>query len=329
MKSGATNIKGQKKNILGGRLGLLIILVALIIIFTVLSKYFMTWDNISQLLLSISIIGIISIGMTCVIIGGGLDLSVSANVALTATMVGYILHNSVSLKQQGIAFVVGLGIGAVIGLMNGLLITRLKINPLITTLATMVIVRGIAFLFSKGLTFGIFGSTPQFPNFGFWGRGYILTIPIPVILMIIVLLIVFVILHYTILGREIYIVGGNEEAATVSGINVNKVKIMMYLFSGVLSAFAGIILASRLAAGIPSSGQGYELSAIAAVVLGGASLKGGNGRVLDTMLAVLVIGILANGFVLMGLNTFLQDVTRGLILLISVGIDQFRQRRTV
>ncbi len=306
------------------RIGLLISLVVLIIIFAIISPYFLTLDNFSNMLLSLSLIGIVSAGMTIAIASGGMDMSVGSNMALTGVIVGSMLHSGM---PQWLAIAVGLLIGLLIGACNGISIAKVKINPLITTLATMIIVRGIAFLYSNGLSFGIYGTKPTFPDFGYWGRGILLGIPVPVILMVLVVAVVYVILTKTVFGRDVYAIGGNAEAARVCGINVERNTIWVYLIMGVLSAFAGIILASRLTAGVPSAGTGYELNAISCVVLGGASLTGGQGKVEDTLLAVLVLGVLGNGFVLLGLSSFLQDVARGLILLLSVGIDQMRQRR--
>jgi ribose transport system permease protein len=316
---------GRMKNKMSlERIGLLISLVLLIITFSIISPYFLTLDNFSNMLLSLSLIGIVSAGMTIAIVSGGMDMSVGSNMALVGVIVGSMLHSGM---PQWISITTGLFIGLLIGACNGFFIAKIKINPLITTLATMIIVRGIAFLYSNGLSFGIYGTKPEFPDFGYWGRGILFGIPVPVILMILVIGIVYIVLTKTIFGREIYSLGGNSEAARVCGINVERNTIIVYLIMGVLSAFAGIILASRLTAGVPSAGTGYELNAISCVVLGGASLMGGQGRVEDTVLAVLVLGVLGNGFVLLGLSSFLQDVARGVILLLSVGIDQMRQRR--
>jgi ribose transport system permease protein len=306
------------------RLGLLISIALLVVIFSVLSPHFVSWDNLSNLLLSSALIAIVASGMTFTIIGGGLDLSVGSNIALTGVVVGSMLYSGM---PQWLAIVVGLAIGAALGAFNGISVAKMKINPLITTLATMTIIRGLAYLYSKGLSFGIYGTKPVFPDFGFWGRGFLLGIPFPVWLMVIVIVLVYILLNKTIFGREIYAIGGNEEAARVCGIHIERAKIIVYLLMGLIASFAGIVLASRLTAGVPSAGSGYELNAIAAVVLGGASLSGGKGKLEDTILAVLILGILGNGFVLMGLSSFLQDVARGVVLLLSVGIDQLRERR--
>ncbi|MGI9860927.1 ABC transporter permease [Moorella naiadis] len=318
------NGKQRKVGSLAERLGLLVALLLLIIIFTYVSPNFLTWDNFSNMFLSFALIGIVAAGMTVVIISGGFDLSVGSNMALTGVIVGSIMHGGL---PQWLAIVAGLVVGVAVGLLNGMSIAKVKINPLITTLASMIIVRGLAFIYSKGLSFGIYGTEPIFPDFGYWGRGLLAGLPMPVVLMFLVVAGIYVLLNKTVFGREVYAIGGNEEAARVCGINVEKTQILIYLLMGLLAAFAGIILASRLSAGVPSAGTGYELNAIAAVVLGGASLSGGQGRVEDTILAVLVLGVLGNGFVLLGLSSFLQDVARGVVLLLAVGIDQVRQRR--
>jgi len=319
MKSSLKNLDGVME-----RLGLIVSLVFLAIIFSFVSPFFLTWDNISNMMLSIALLGITASGMTIVIICGGVDLSTGSNIALTGVIVGSILHAG---QPQWAGILIGLGVGILIGVLNGVSVAIFNISPLIATLASMIIVKGVAFIYSKGISFGIYNTVPVFPDFGFWGRGNIFNIPTPVILLFIVMLITFFILTKTVFGRELYAVGGNEEAAKVSGIRTNRVKAITYLISGGLTAFAGIILASRLTAGVPTAGTGYEMNAVAAVVLGGASLNGGKGKIENTLLAVLVLGILSNGFVLMGFSTFTQDVARGIILLLSVGIDEARKRR--
>ncbi len=305
------------------RMGLLVSLLLLVLVFSRISPFFLTADNISNMLLSIALIGIVASGMTSVIIGGGVDLSVGSNMALTGVVVASLLHSGV---PQGVAVLAGLAIGLVIGLLNGISITIFKITPMIATLAMMIIVKGLAYIYSGGTSFGIYETTPYFPSFGFWGRGTPFGIPFPVIILFVIGLITYFVLNKTTFGRNIYAVGGNEVAAKVSGINTVRISILTYVICGLLAAFSGIILDSRLAAGVPTAGTGYELNAIAAVILGGASLNGGKGRIEDTLLAVLVLGVLGNGFVLMGYSSFLQDVARGVILLISVGIDQLKYR---
>jgi len=309
-----------------GRLGLIIALVVLVVAFSFLSDYFLTWLNFTQLLLAVAINGILASGMTLVVVSKGIDLSVGSVVAFGSTVLGYLMSKDYSLMSVAMLLCVFIGVGA--GLINGLCITKLRISPLITTLATMTAFRAAAMLFSDGVAFGIKGSTPAFPDFGFWGRGTLLSIPAPVWLMILVSVLVYLLLNRTIFGRKVYAIGGNEEAAHVSGINVNRTKMIIYTINGLICGFAGIILASRLAAGVPSAAIGYELTAVSAVVLGGTSLDGGKGRIFDTFLAVIVLGVLANGFVLLGLPRNWEDFARGCILIIAVGIDQFRQRRT-
>jgi ribose transport system permease protein len=319
MRTNLKNLDGVME-----RLGLIVSLVLLVIIFSFVSRFFLTLDNISNMLLSISLLGIAASGMTIVIICGGVDLSIGSNIALTGVIVGSILHSG---QSQWIGILAGLGVGILVGTLNGVSVSVFKITPLIATLSSMIIVKGVAFIYSNGISFGIYNTVPVFPDFGFWGRGHILNIPTPVVLLFIIMIITFFILSKTIFGRELYAVGGNEEAAKVSGIKTGKVKALSYLISGSLASFAGIILASRLTAGVPTAGTGYEMNAAAAVVLGGASLSGGKGKIENTLLAVLVLGILSNGFVLVGLSSFTQDVARGVILLLSVGIDEARKRK--
>jgi ribose transport system permease protein len=308
------------------RLGLIVSLVLLIIIFSFVSPFFLTWDNVSNMLLSIALLGITASGLTIVIICGGVDLSIGSNIALTGVIVGSIMRAG---HPQGVAILAGLGVGILVGVLNGVSVSVFRITPLIATLASMIIVKGAAVIYSNGLSFGIYDTVPVFPDFGFLGRGNIFNIPTPVILLFIVMLITFFILSKTVFGRELYAVGGNEEAAKVSGIKTNELKAITYLISRGLAAFAGIVLASRLTAGVPTAGTGYEMNAVAAVVLGGASLSGGKGKIENTLLAVLILGILGNGFVLLGLSTYAQDVARGIILLLSVGIDEAKNRSKV
>lgn len=305
------------------RIGLFISLLFLIVLFSSLSPYFFSRINFTNLLQSIAIIGIVSAGMTVAIISGGFDLVVGSNVALTGVVVASVLDIGIA---QPWAIIVGLVIGLSIGLFNGFSIAVVRINPLITTLGMMIIVRGIAFIYSGGTSFGIYDTVPHFPSFGFWGRGVVLGVPFPVWTLFLVMFLTNFLLKHTVFGRNVYAIGGNEEAARVAGIPIVKSKMLVYVFSGVLASLSGILLASRLTAGVPTAATGLELNSVAAVVLGGASLRGGEGRIFDTLLAVMVLGILANGFVLLGLSSFWQDVARGIVLLISVGLDQIRHR---
>jgi len=320
-KNGLRWLKGEN---IKDKLGLLISLAVLIIIFTIMSDAFLTFSNISNLVLASALVGIVAAGMTVVIISGGFDLSVGGNVALTGVVVASLLADGVS---QPVAMLAGMLVGVAVGAFNGFSVTKLRINPFITTLAMMIIVRAVAFIYTGGLSFGISDTRPVFPDFGFWGRGHLLEIPVPVWLFILVSIGVFILLNKTIFGREVYAIGGNEEAARVSGININRVKFTVYVMIGMLASFAGVLLASRLTAGIPGAGNGYEFQAITAVILGGASLSGGKGKVTNTVLAIIVLGVLGNGFILIGLSSFHQDAARGVLLLVSVGIDQIRQRR--
>jgi len=306
------------------KLGLFVSLVLLVTIFSIMTPAFLTKSNLTNIALNSSLIGIVASGMTVVIISGGFDLSVGSNVALTGVVVASLLKNGV---PQLPAVLAGLCVGVLIGVINGLSITKLRINPFITTLAMMTIVRAVAQIYTGGVSYGIFDTRPVFPDFGFLGRGILFQIPVLVWLLILFAIVVYILLNKTVLGREIYAIGGNEEAAKVSGINIEKRKLTVYIMVAVITSFVGVLLASRLASGSPHVGQGYEFQAITAVILGGASLSGGKGKLENTILAVIVIGILDNGITLLGLSVYHQNFARGVLLLISVGIDQLRRMR--
>jgi ribose transport system permease protein len=222
-----------------------------------------------------------------------------------------------------ISYLIGLLVGVGVGLINGFIISNLKISPLITTLGTMTIARGMAYIFTGGVS--LYGVPDAFQ----WiGRGYLIknVLPMPVVVMIIVFIITYILLNRTTFGRYVYAIGGNEEAARLSGVNVRKNKILIYTLVGTTAALSGIVLASRLGAGQAASNTGFELDVITAVVLGGVSMSGGEGRLEGTLIGVLIIGILANGLILMDVAPYFQLVVKGLALLFAVGLDMLRKR---
>lgn len=300
-------------------LGLIALLFILVVFFSSVSPYFMTYNNLLNILLASSVLGIIAVAMTFVIISGGIDLSVGSVVALTGVVVVkiYTATESVWLGILG-----GLAIGLVVGLLNGFLITYIRINALITTLGMMSIVRGLAFILSGGHTGTIADS-----GFAKLGRGYIAGIPIPVIVMVIVFILAYVVLKFTIFGRTVYAIGGNEVASRLAAIKVRKNQMIIYLFAGLAAVLGSLILTSQLAAGAPQASTGIELSVIAAVILGGSSLNGGKGTMIGTFLGVMILGTLNNGLVLMNVSSYYQDVARGLVLLIAVASDQVKLLR--
>lgn len=291
-------------------------LILLVIIVSVLNSAFLEPSNLFNLLRQVSINGLIAFGMTFVILTGGIDLSVGSTLALSSALIAILMVSGV---DSMIALLVGCIFGAILGAINGLLITLGKMAPFIATLATMTVFRGLTLVITDGNPItNLNGSYP----FQLFGRGYFLGIPVPAVTMFITFIILYIILHKTILGRQTYAMGGNEKAAFISGIKVNKLKIMIYSLAGLMSAMASAILTSRLNSAQPTAGMSYELDAIAAVVLGGTSLTGGKGRILGTLIGVLIIGVLNNGLNLLGVSSFYQQVVKGVVIIIAVLIDR-------
>lgn len=298
------------------KLGPFLGLIILVAIVSILNPAFLEPLNILNLLRQISINTLIAFGMTFVILTGGIDLSVGAILALSSALTaGFI----VSGMDPILAIIVGCIIGAVLGMINGLLITKGKMAPFIATLATMTIFRGLTLVYTDGNPITGLGSNYAFQLFG---RGYFLGIPVPAITMLLTFIVLWVLLHKTPFGRRTYAIGGNEKAALISGIKVQRVKIMIYSLAGFMSALAGAILTSRLNSAQPTAGTSYELDAIAAVVLGGTSLSGGRGRIVGTLIGVLIIGVLNNGMNLLGVSSFYQSVVKGIVILIAVLLDR-------
>lgn len=300
-------------------IGIYLFLVALIIFFSLMTRAFLTFSNFMVILRQVSIIGICAFGEAFVLISGGIDLSIGSVVALSGVIAATLS------KFFGIpiplAFIVGITAGGSAGLLNGILVTKAKIPPIIVTLGTLTIIRGLAFIVVGGVT--IFGMPV---NYRVLGRGYVGFIPIPILIMIIVFAILFLILNNLNFGRHIYAIGSNEEAAIISGINVNRTKIMVYVLCGLMAGLGGAILSSRLDSGQAATAQGLELDVLTAVVLGGVSIAGGKGRLESVFVGVLIFGILANGMVLLNIQHFYQLVIKGVVLLFAVGLDMLRKR---
>lgn len=291
-------------------------LILLVIIISVLNSAFLEPSNLFNLLRQVSINGLIAFGMTFVILTGGIDLSVGSTLALSSALIAILMVSGV---DSMIALLVGCIFGAILGAINGLLITLGKMAPFIATLATMTVFRGLTLVITDGNPITNLNGSYAFQLFG---RGYFLGIPVPAVTMFITFIILYIILHKTIFGRQTYAMGGNEKADFISGIKVNKLKIMIYSLAGLMSAMAGAILTSRLNSAQPTAGMSYELDAIAAVVLGGTSLTGGKGRILGTLIGVLIIGVLNNGLNLLGVSSFYQQVVKGVVIIIAVLIDR-------
>lgn len=298
------------------KLGPLLGLIILIVIVSILNPSFLEPLNILNLLRQVAINALIAFGMTFVILTGGIDLSVGAILALSSALTAGMI---VSGLDPILAIIIGCILGGLMGMVNGLFITKGKMAPFIATLATMTIFRGLTLVYTGGNPITGLGDNYLFQLFG---RGYFLGIPVPAITMIITFVVLFIILHKTPFGRKTYAIGGNEKAALISGIKVPNVKIMIYSLSGMLAALAGAILTSRLNSAQPTAGTSYELDAIAAVVLGGTSLSGGKGRIFGTLIGALIIGTLNNGLNLLGVSSFYQMVVKGIVILIAVLLDR-------
>lgn len=301
------------KNILFKYISLIGLLVLCIII-AAISPRFLTISNVLNVLTQVSVNAILAIGMSFVIITGGIDLSVGSVLAITGAVVATFAKTGGNILPGVIAAII---IGAAIGLVNGLLVSKGKVQAFIVTLATMTIFRGVTYVYTNGNPISGLGD-----NISFIGNRSIFGVPLPIFFIIIVLLIAWYALNQTRFGRYIYALGGNEDSARLSGINTDKIKTLVYVISGITAAIAGIIVTSRIGSASPNAGTGFELDAIAAVVLGGTSLAGGEGKVTGTIIGALIIGVLNNGLNLMGVNPFYQAIAKGLVILLAVLLDK-------
>ena len=285
----------------------------------IISPPFLTPYNIINILLQTSVNAIIAVGMTLVIITGGIDLSVGAVVALSAVIAASIAHPGG--YPLFISILLGLGVGLVVGLLNGVLIAKKRLAPFIVTLAMMTAVRGLALVYTNGRP--IVTLSHAYDQIG---GGNLAGIPLPIIIVLLVVLFGIFLLHYTRFGRYVFAVGGNELAARVSGINTNRILITVYALTGALAGLAGIVLSARVMSASPALGAGYELDAIAAVVIGGTSLSGGVGSITGTVVGVLIIGVMNNGLDMLNVSSYWQLVAKGLIIFLAVLLDS-RSRR--
>jgi len=293
-------------------------LLGLVIVVAILSPSFFTVANLLNVFRQTSINAVIAAGMTFVILTGGIDLSVGSILAFSGAVAASCLASGQSMI---VTVILTLIIGAGVGLLNGIIISKGKLQPFIATLATMTILRGATLVFTDGKPISI-GTSEGAIAFGKIGGGTMLGIPTPVVIMILVFLICYYILHQTKIGRYTYALGGNEEATKLSGLNTDKIKIFVYTISGILSAIAGIIITARLFSAQPNAGSGYELDAIAAVVLGGTRLAGGKGKISGTIIGALIIGILSNALNLLNVSSYFQMIAKGVVILIAVLLDR-------
>lgn len=297
------------------KFGTPIMLAALFLFFSLSSEYFCTPNNLINILRQVSITGIITLGMTFVMLTGGIDLSVSAVVGLSSIITAYCMAELG--WNMFISIILALLVGAAVGILNGFFVTYVKIPALIATLGVQTSVRGICYIITGGYT--VYG----FPEeFSFIGKGYIGVIPVPIIIMVIVLGVGWFVLTNTRYGRYLYAIGGNKEAARLAGIKVNKNLMLTYTYSGALAALAGIIELSRLNSGQPNAGDGYEMTVITSVALGGISVSGGEGKFSGVFFGILIMGVLSNGLTMMNVPTYYQQVIKGAVLLFAVGLDQ-------
>lgn len=316
-------LEGKNKNSLMdkellNKLRPLLGLLILSVIVSVLSPRFLTTANLLNVFRQTSINAIIAAGMTFVILTAGIDLSVGSTLAFSSAVAAGMLASGTNII---VAIISSVLIGGLAGVFNGIVITKGKVQPFIATLSTMILLRGATLVYTSGRPIAVTGQDIS-PIFRWIGTGNIFSIPVPIIIMALSYLVCFYILSQTKFGRYIYAVGGNEEASRLSGINTDKVKILAYGISGVLSAIAGIIVMSRLSSAQPTAGDGYELDAIAAVVLGGTSLVGGQGTIIGTVIGALIIGILNNALNLMDVQSYYQMIAKALVILIAVLLDK-------
>mgnify|MGYP001469117463 CR=1 FL=1 len=301
------------------RMGPLLGLALIVIVLSVTTDNFLTVSNIFNVLRQISINALIAFGMTFVILTGGIDLSVGSILALSSAITAGLMTSGMDTT---LAVLIGLLAGAVMGAINGVIVAKGKVAPFIATLATMTIFRGLTLVYTEGRPI-----TGLNEDFGMLGKGFFLEIPMPVIWMLISFAILYFLLRHTTFGRHVYALGSNEEATRLSGISTSRVKVMVYSISGLFAALSGIILTSRLNSAQPTAGTSYELDAIAAVVLGGTSLSGGNGWIVGTLIGAMIIGVLDNGLNLLNVSSFYQSVVKGAVILLAVLIDRSKAKK--
>ncbi|MFC9608236.1 ABC transporter permease [Streptomyces niveus] len=312
-----------------------IALGVLIVVFSLMSDSFMTVDNVITMTKHVAINAVLALGMLLVILKGGIDLSVGSTVGLSGVVAGELLQgvnlritDVVAYPQVWAVIVICIAVGALVGAINGILITRMNVAPFIATLGMLYVARATALLISDGTTYPNLGGNPETNNTGFdWlGQGRPLGMPVAVWIMIVLAVLVTVLLRSTPFGRWLYAAGGNERAAELSGVPVKRVKMIVYVISGACAAMAGLIIASELTSAAPQAGESFELNAIAAVVIGGAALSGGRGTIRGTLVGAFVIGFLADGLVILGVSTFWQMFIKGAVIIVAVILDQSQQR---
>jgi ribose transport system permease protein len=316
-ETGRTGAAGLNWRDILDKMGIVIVVLIISALFAVMDENFLTWSNLMNMLRQTAINAILAAGMTFVILTGGIDLSVGAIVALAGVSGVYFSQWMPALP----AMLLGVLIGAAAGYINGVLTAKTKLPAIIVTLGSMTYLRGIAYVVTGG--YPLILNDASFIRIG---QGYLGPVPIPIVIMLLVYAVFFVILKYTVFGRNVYMIGGNSEAAFLTGIRVVPRMTWVYTISGICSGIAGVILSARLLSGQPNVGSGYELDAIAAVVLGGTSLAGGMGTIVGSLFGALFMGTLSNGLTLLSVPYYWQLIIKGIVIVLAIYIDRLRQR---
>ncbi|PYE46954.1 monosaccharide ABC transporter membrane protein (CUT2 family) [Rhizobium sp. PP-F2F-G20b] len=311
-------------------------LIAIIVVFSLLSPYYFSVANFLIMASHVAIFGLLAIGMLLVILNGGIDLSVGSTLGLSGVVAGYLMQG-VTLTQFGVVLyppvwvvvILTCALGAFVGAVNGVLIAYFRVPAFVATLGVLYVARGVALLMTNGLTFNNLGGRPELGNTGFDWLGFnrLFGVPIGVLVLALLAIVCFVMLSRSAFGRWLYASGGNERAAELSGVPVKRVKIIVYVLSGVCAAIAGLVLSSQLTSAGPTAGTTYELTAIAAVVIGGAALTGGRGTIGGTMLGAFVIGFLSDGLVIIGVSSYWQTVFTGAVIVLAVLLNSIQYGR--
>ncbi len=303
------------------KLGILGILLLLVIFFSIASPAFLTVQNFINVIRQVSMLAIVGVGFTFVLIGQGIDLSVGSQISLIGVVTALLIRDAA--MSPALAVAIGVAMGAVIGFINGILVTKMRINPLIATLAMLTILKGVSYIACGGMP--VYNMPSSLKAIA---QGYVWVIPIPVIIMVVIVLVGGFLLNKTYFGVEVYAVGSNLEAARLSGLNTDRIKITVYALLGLLTGIAAIIMLARINSGQPVAGTGFELDVLTAIVLGGVSISGGEGKISGAFVGVLVMGVLSNGLLLVGLGEYYQMLVKGLVLLTAVGIDGLQHKRS-
>ncbi|MCL4385851.1 MAG: ribose ABC transporter permease [Cyanobacteria bacterium] len=308
------------------RLITLIILILMCIVFSIISHAFFSIQNIINILRQVTMVVVTACGFTLLLINGSLDLSVGGVLALSGCVAAGLASQHVPLF---LAFIIGILVGGTIGVINGILVVGFRISAVIATLGTMYVARGLAYIYTANVTGGGLGIVRGLPNNFNALTAYIWKIPVPIIFLAFTVILFIFIQSKTIFGKYVYAIGGNQEAARLSGINVSKIKFVLFVIVGILAGISGIIMASRIGSGQPNSGIGFEFDVIVAVILGGTSLSGGEGSVTGTLIGALIVGVLGNALNLLGVQTFYQYIASGIVLIFAVILDTTLKRQGI